>query len=151
MKVEEFLRTQKIPYTKTHHPEAFTAQEVAATAHIPGKMMVKVVVIKAGDKYALAACPATHRIDLDRLSEELGKKTRLANEGEMEEALKDVDLGAEPPFGVVYGLDTYADKSLAANSEIVFQAGTHTDTIKMSYADFERAAKPIMGEFAEHL
>jgi len=151
MKIEEFLRKEKIPYTKTHHPEAFTAQEVAATAHVPGRMMVKVVVVKAGADYCLAVCPATHRVNLDHLSEVVGKAVRLANEGEMEEVLKDVDVGAEPPLGAIFGLKTYVDKSLAQNQEIVFQAGTHTDTIRISYADFEKIAKPTAGSFADHL
>jgi len=151
MKVEEFLRNQKIPYTKNHHPEAFTAQEVAAVSHVPGARMVKVVVVKAGDKYALAVCPASHRVKLDLLSKVVGKTARLANEGQMEEIFGDTELGAEPPFGAMYGLETYVDRSLAENEQIVFQAGTHSDTIAVSYADFDRVAKPTAGDFAEHL
>ncbi len=151
MTIEEFLRKQKIPYSKTHHPEAFTAQEVAARAHVPGDQLAKVVVVKSGEKYALAVCPATHRVDLKKLSKTVGADVRLANEGEMEGLFADTQLGAEPPFGNLYDLPTYVDKSLAANKEIVFQAGTHEDTIKMSYADYKKAAGPKEGEFTAHV
>lgn len=151
MTIEKFLRKEKIAYSKTHHPEAFTAQEVAARAHVPGDQLAKVVVVKSGEKYALAVCPATHRVDLKKLSKVVGGDARLANEGEMEGLFADTQLGAEPPFGNLYDLATYVDQSLAANEEIVFQAGTHEDTIKMSYADYKKAAEPTEGEFTTHV
>ena len=151
MNVEEFLRKNKVKYNKLHHPEAFTAQETAAAAHVPGKMLAKAVVVRVGDTYALAVCPASHRVDLKRLSELAGSKVRLANEGEMEEGFADTPLGAEPPFGNLYGLETYVDESLAENDEIAFHAGSHTDLLRISYADFEKLVKPKKGGFASHL
>lgn len=151
MTIEEFLRKQKIAYSKTHHPEAFTAQEVAARAHVPGDRLAKVVVVKAGDAYALAVCPATYRVDLKKLSKVIGSEARLANEGEMENLFEGVQLGAEPPFGNLYDLPTYVDKSLAAGKELVFQAGTHEDTIAMAYGDYKKAVKPTEAEFATHV
>jgi len=151
VKVEEFLRSEKIPYTKRHHPEAFTAQEVAAVSHVPGARLLKAVVVKAGDEFALAVCSASQRVDLDRLSKLIGKTARLANEGEMDGVFKDVETGAEPPIGALYNLATYVDSSVAANDKVDFQAGTHTDTIEVSYADFKKAVKPVVGEFAQHL
>lgn len=151
MKIEEFLRSRKVPYTKRHHPEAFTAQEVAAVTHVPGGKMLKAVVIRAGDEYALAVCPASARISIDALSKIAGQSVRLANEGEMEGIFSDTDLGAEAPIGSLYGLMTYADDSLSQNKEVVFQAGSHTDVIEISYADFVNVAKPVTGRFAEHI
>jgi len=151
MKVEEFLRSKKIPYTKRHHPEAFTAQEIAAVSHVPGLRLLKAVVVKAKTDFALAVCPASYRVDLDKVSKLAGGSVRLANEGEMEAIFKDVELGAEAPIGALYGLKTFVDKSVAANEQVVFQAGTHADTVEISYADFSRAADPVVGEFAEHL
>ncbi|MCD6404885.1 MAG: YbaK/EbsC family protein [Planctomycetes bacterium] len=151
MRIEDYLRQEKIPYTKTHHPEAFTAQEVAATSHVPGGQLAKVVVIKAGDAYAVAICPATHVVDVEKLSKIAGGKVRLANEGEMEGLFPDVQLGAESPFGNLYGLTTYVDESLSVNEEIVFQANTHEDTIKISYMDYEKTVKPTVADFARHV
>jgi Ala-tRNA(Pro) deacylase len=149
MKIEELLSSKHVPFSRIHHPEAFTSQEEAAAAHVAGDKLAKVVVVRAGDKYALAVCPATYRVDLSRLSEAVGAPVRLANESEMQGLFKDAELGAEPPFGDLYGLDTWVDGSLADQDEIVFDAGTHTDFIRMSYADFERIAKHKVARFAE--
>jgi len=151
MKVEEFLRKEKIPYTKIHHPEVYTAQEVAATAHVPGREMAKVVVVKAADEFALAVCPADRQIDMKKLSKLADRKVRLANEGEMEDLFPDAELGAEAPFGSLYGMKTYVDSSLAENDEIAFEAGTHTDVVRIAYKDFEKAAEPEKGSFTTHV
>lgn len=151
MTVEEFLKKQKVPYVKRHHPEAFTAQEVAAASHVPGARMLKAVVVRAGDGYALAVCPATHKVNTVRLEKLVGRPVRIANEGEMEEVLADTEIGAEAPIGNLYGIATYADKSVAESGEIVFQAGSHTDVLEMSYSDFAKVAQPVTGQFAEHI
>ena len=151
MKVEDFLKQANVAFKKVRHGEAFTAQEVAARAHVPGDRLAKVVVVRAGEDYALAVCSATRVIDLDMLSKVIGEKVRLANEGEMEEILSDTELGAEAPFGSLYGLPTYVDESLSHNDSIVFQAGTHEDTIEASFADYRRAAKPMMADFTRHV
>lgn len=151
MKIEDFLVQEKIPYTKRHHPEAFTAQEIAAKAHVPGGQLAKAVVIKAGEKYVMAVCPAEHRVDMETLSKLVGSEATLANEGEMEGLFAETELGAEPPFGKLYGLETYIDTSLSENDEIVFQAGTHKDTIRISYADYEKACGGTVASFARHV
>lgn len=151
MKVEELLSGKHVQFSRIHHPEAFTSQEEAAAGHVPGDRLAKVVVVRAADRYALAVCPATHRVDLGRLSDALGSPVRLANESEMEGIFKDAELGAEPPFGNMYGVETWVDRLLAEQDEIVFDAGTHTDFIRMSYADFEQIAKPRVAEFAERM
>jgi len=151
MEIEEFLRQAKIPYEKKHHPAAYTAQEVAASAHVPGDMLAKTVVVRVGDGYALAVCPATHLVDLKKLSRVVGAEVRLANEGEMESLFEDAELGAAPPFGNLYGLATYVDESLSQCKHIVFQAGTHEDTIKVSYEDYKKAVEPEIADFTSHV
>lgn len=151
MKVEELLTEAHVPFEKKHHAEAFTAQEVAARAHVSGDLLAKVVVVRAGGDYALAVCPATHVVDLEMLSATIGEKARLANEGEMEDIFSDAQLGAEPPFGSLYGMPTYVDESLARHERIVFQAGTHEDTIEMSFADYRKLARPVVGSFTHHV
>ena len=120
-------------------------------SHVPGDRMIKAVVVRVGEDYALAVCPATYRVDVDRLAEMTGKRVQLANEGQMEELFIDAELGAEAPIGKMYNLATYVDKSVCANDAVVFQAGTHMDTIEVPYRDFARAAEPKVGEFAEHI
>lgn len=150
-RLEQLLRSEKVSYSRSHHPEAYTAQEVAAMAHVPGREMVKAVIVKAGADYVMTVLPATHRIDVENLSQVLNSPIRLATEGEMQEILGDITVGAEPPIGSLFGLPTYVDKSVTRDDYIVMQAGTHTDTIRMSYKDYERVAKPTVAEFAEPL
>ena len=150
-RLEAYLRDNRVAFHLQHHPLAYTAQEVAASEHIPGKFLAKVVMVVADGKSALLALPATHRIDLDEARHVLGTQSvRLADENELAKAMPDCDVGAIPPFGNLYGLSVYVDKSLAEDKTIIFQAGTHTDTISVKYADFERLVRPTIARFARH-
>ena len=150
-RLESFLRRNHVSYQVQHHPLAYTAQEVAASEHVPGKKLAKVVVATTDGSLYLLALPATHRVDLTEVERVVGRApVRLAREEEFAAALPDCEVGAMPPFGNLYGLPVYVDKALAEDDVIVFQAGTHTDTISMAYADFERLVKPTVGRFARH-
>lgn len=150
-KLEAYLRDSKVPFQVQHHPVAYTAQEIAASEHVPGKMLAKVVMVLADGKMVMLALPAPYRVDLAKASAILGaKEVRLAHEEEFAAAFPDCEVGAMPPFGNLYDLPVYVDKALAEDETIVFQAGTHTDTISMKYADFERLVRPTVAEFAYH-
>jgi Ala-tRNA(Pro) deacylase len=151
VKLIEFLDQNKVRYEVIHHPEAFTAQELAAIEHVKGKYHAKVVIVKADGEKLMAVLPADHRVDLEKLDKLTGKRTALATEAEFKALFPDCAVGTMPPFGNLYGVATYVDKSLAQDDFIVFEAGTHTDAIKMSYADFARLAKPTVAEFAVKL
>ena len=150
-RLESYLREDQVPFEAHHHPSAFTAQEVAASEHTPGKMVVKVVMVLADGELAMLAMPAPYQADLDRVAEVLGAtEVRLANEEEFAPAFPDCEVGAMPPFGNLYGLPVYVDEALAEDETIVVQAGTHTDTIRLRYADFERLVRPTVARFAYH-
>jgi len=152
MKVQDFLKQSGKPFKSMHHREVFTAQEVAAESHVRGDEMVKVVLVRGDGEYVVAALPATYRLDLDRLRELLGcRQVDLADEGDMRQLFDDADVGAMPPLGNLYGLRTVVDRHLAEDEEIVFQAGTHEDVIRMKYADFAEVVGPEVGDFAEHV
>jgi Ala-tRNA(Pro) deacylase len=143
IKLREFLENQKVSYRRDFHRTAYTAQEVAAEEHIPGKMMAKTVVLKADGRYLLAVLPASTFADLEKVKAATGaKEVRLASELEFTGLFPDCEVGAMPPFGHLYGVPVFADRSLAMDDEIVFNAGTHEDTIRMKYADFARLAQP---------
>lgn len=150
-KLIEFLNQNKVRYEILHHPEAFTAQELAAIEHVKGKHHAKVVIIKADSDKFMAVLPADHRVDLEKLDKTTGKRTTLATEAEFKALFPDCAVGTMPPFGILYGVATYVDKSLTQDDFIVFEAGTHTDAIKMSYADYARLAKPAVVDFAVKL
>ncbi len=147
-----YLKGNNVPFQSMKHHAAFTAQEVAAAQKVPGKQVAKVVIIKADGTMAMLVMPASHRIDFRKLNAILGgKEARLAEEEEFANLFPDCDTGAMPPFGNLYHVTVYVDKSLTEDPEIVFNAGTHTETLKVSYADYSRLANPIVADFAAHL
>jgi Ala-tRNA(Pro) deacylase len=150
-KLEAYLRDNKVPFQVQHHPVAYTAQEIAASEHIPGKMLSKVVMVVADGKLLMLALPAPYRVDLAKAGAVLrAEEVRLAREDEFAAAFPNCEVGAMPPFGNLYDLPVYVDKALAEDETIVVQAGTHTDTISLTYADFERLVSPTVAEFAQH-
>lgn len=148
-KIKAFLDENKIKYIVIQHSSAYTAQEIAATAHIPGKDLAKTVMIKVDGRMAMAVLPASYKVSFENLKEALGaKEVRLAYEQEFMDKFPDCDVGAMPPFGNLYGMEVYVEQSLAENEEIAFNACNHTELIKMSFADFERLVKPKRIKFS---
>ena len=151
-KLREFLDANKVPYSVHSHPTAYTAQEIAALSHVKGRALAKVVMVKAGADLAMLVLPADHRVDLSRVKAVLGvKDVRLAQEAEFSGVFPACEVGAMPPFGNLFGLPVYADRSLEKDEAIVFNAGTHTQTAKMAFRDYVRLVKPQMEDFAVHL
>ncbi|MBI3458254.1 MAG: YbaK/EbsC family protein [Candidatus Rokubacteria bacterium] len=151
-KLREFLEANKVPHSVHSHPEAYTAQETAALQHVKGRQLAKVVMVKAGAGFAMAVLPADHRVNLDKLKAVLGvAEVRLAQEAEFRDLFPGCEVGAMPPFGNLYGVPVYADRSLEKDEEIVFNAGTHTLTAKMAFRDYRALVKPVMADFAIHL
>ncbi|HEX7077608.1 MAG TPA: YbaK/EbsC family protein [Candidatus Eisenbacteria bacterium] len=150
-RILNLLEKNNVPYELLRHPPAFTAQELAAMEHVPGRDHVKVVVVRADGEILLAVVPSNYRIDLAKLSRITGKPTELVSEDEFDRLFPDCSRGAMPPFGRLYDLATYVDRSLAQEERIVFEAGTHTDAVRMTYEDFARLAKPRVEVFAEKL
>ena len=149
-KIKEFLDEHNIKYTIIKHSSAFTAQEIAASAHISGKELAKTVMIKFDGKMAMAVLPASYKISFDDLKEVLGvEKVRLAYEQEFMDKFPDCEVGAMPPFGNLYGMEVYVAESLADDEEIAFNACSHTELIRMNYKDFEELVKPKRMKFSE--
>ncbi len=148
IKLAEFLDKQGVAYERIQHPEAFTAQELTALEHVKGRHHAKVVMVKAEGPMMMAVLPADHRLDLGKFANLLGKRCALASEEEFASLFPDCDRGAMPPFGNLYNVPTFVDRSLTNSGFIVFEAGTHTDAIRMKYPDYERLARPTVGEFA---
>ena len=149
-KVKEFLDSNDIKYLSIEHSPAFTAQEIAASAHIPGKELAKTVMVKIDGNMAMAVLPASYKVDLDLLKEAAGaSEVELASEGEFEGLFPECAPGAMPPFGNLYGMEVYASESLAEVDEIAFSAGAHTEFIRLAYDDFERLARPTVIRFSE--
>lgn len=148
-RLEDYLREQHVPYELQQHPIAFTAQDVAAREHLPGKMVAKVVMVFVDNQMVMLVLPASYRVNLARVRQILdAEDIRLADEVELGMAFPDCDVGAMPPFGNLYQLPVYVDQSLAEDAAIVFPVGTHTETMRLAYADFALLVRPIVAAFA---
>jgi len=151
-KLKNFLDEKKIKYVTITHSLAYTAQEIAASAHLPGKGFAKTVLIKVKGKLAIAVLPASYKIDFDLLKKSLKTEdVRLANEQEFKDKFPGCEVGAMPPFGNLYGLDTFVAATLVEDEEFAFNAGTHTEIIRMEYHDFEKLVNPIILRFSSKL
>ncbi|MBI3995572.1 MAG: YbaK/EbsC family protein [Nitrospirae bacterium] len=151
-RLKALLRNEKAPFRVIPHSEAFTSPELAASIHATGRRVAKVVMVKADERYVMAVLPSHLHLDLDRLAPLLGtRRVALATEAEIGKLFPDCELGAMPPFGSLYGLRVFLDRSLTREPEIYFQAGTHHEVIEMAYEDFERLVRPEVGDFARSL
>jgi Ala-tRNA(Pro) deacylase len=151
-KVREFLDSKKIKYVKIVHSMAYTAQEIAAASHIPGNELAKTVVVKLDGKMAMAVLPASYKVDFDLLKKASGaKKVELAGETEFKDMFPECEVGAMPPFGNLYGMPVFVAASLAEDEEIAFNAGSHTELIKLKYKDFDDLVQPTQLTFSEHV
>jgi Ala-tRNA(Pro) deacylase len=141
--IREYLDENHINYSIIQHTPAYTAPEVAANCHIPGKYVAKVVIVKIDGKFAMVIEPAHQKVNLKSLRELTGSnQVELANEYEFRDYFPDCELGAMPPFGNLYDMDVYVAESLTMDDQIAFNACNHSELIKMSYHDFEKLVHP---------
>ncbi len=145
----ELLKREGVEFEHSTHPEVYTTPEVAAVEHERGHCVIKTVVLKADGDFVLAGVPAALKVAPEALAKLMGaEEVVIGDENEFAELFPDCEVGAMPPFGSLYDLPLWLDQRLTACDHVVFNAGTHSDTIKMSFADFERLASPQVGEFA---
>jgi len=147
--VREFLDRERVAYQVVAHEKAFTAQGVAATLHVSGWTFAKTVILKTKDgRLVMAVLAGPHNVNLKAARAVVGSEVDLAPEAEFAPKFPGCELGAEPPLGNLYGLPVYVDEALSKDPEIVFNAGTHTEAIRMTYADYERLVRPVVGRLA---
>jgi Ala-tRNA(Pro) deacylase len=147
--LEQYLRERQVAYQIQHHPQAFTAQQIAECEHISGKKVAKSVVVNADNRTVLCVLSAAQRVDLDRIRSILGaQNVSLTREDEFQNIFPGCEVGSEPPFGNLYNIPVYVERSLTTQETIVFPIGTHTETMSLKYADFERLVQPTVADFA---
>lgn len=151
-KLKNYLEQEKVGFEVLPHPLVYTASETAGTQHIPGKQMVKVVIVKSGETFLMCLLTAVQFVDFDKVGACTGlPELQLAKEQEIVKIFPDYPLGAEPPFGHLYGLKVIMDRQVETNHDITFNAGTHTDIIKMKLKDFLVLEKPTIGDIGVHI
>jgi Ala-tRNA(Pro) deacylase len=142
-RLKEFLDKEHVKYVTINHSPAFTAQEIAATAHIPGKELAKTVVVKIDGEMAMMVTAANEQVKLNSLKESLGANAvDLASEYEFKDAFPDCETGAMPPFGNLYGMKVFVSQALREDDQIAFNAGSHSELIRLPYTEFERLVEP---------
>ena len=147
-KLKNFLDEHETKYVVISHSPAYTAQGIAASAHISGKEVAKTVIIKVDGKLIMAVLPASSKVDLNHFKNITGaSNVELAKEEEFRDVFPDCELGAMPPFGNLYDLDVLAAESLTKDEEIAFNAGSHKELIKMAYKDYGQLVKPCVLKF----
>jgi Ala-tRNA(Pro) deacylase len=148
--IYEFLREAHVAYTVVPHRSAFTAQEGAAATHVQRRDWAKVVLCLVDGKPIQAVLPAPLTVNLTRLRDLAGgSEIRFAQEDEIRRPVSECEPGVMPSFGSRYGKSVFVDVALAAELEIVFDAGLHPEAIRMRWADFAASVRPIVGKFAE--
>src|SRR5262245_5691640 len=147
--LREFLDYHLVKYVVIQHSPAYTMQEVASKTHIPGKELAKTVILEIDGRLAMAVLPASQKVDLEQLREAVGgQRLTLARENVFRDRFPECEPGAMPPFGNLYDMDVYVADSLAEDEEIAFNAGSHTQLLRLSYQDFERLVQPRVLHFA---
>jgi Ala-tRNA(Pro) deacylase len=152
MKVQEYLHDRRVQFDVLQHEDTFDSQHLAEAVHVSGRQVAKTVLLRMdhGYKYAVAILPATHLIDLEAVSRLLGgARVELATEYEIGQRCPDCEMGVLPPFGSIYGLETVLDESLRHAEQIVFEANTHQEAIRMAGEDFVKVESPLVGGFAQ--
>lgn len=149
MNLPSYLDDQGVNYRLSHHAETYTSQDLAQCEHISGRRVVKPVLVKADGQFVLCALPASYKVDLMELRDQLcAKEVYLADESQLQQCFPDCQLGAAPPIGRIWGLPTLMDESLTAGNLVTFQAGTHDQAVTMTLAEYRRIAQPEMAHFA---
>ena len=152
MNVQSYLDEMGVAYRISHHAHAYTAQDLASVEHVPGRQVIKPVIVTADGQFVMCALPASHRIDLEALKVQLdARDVHLADERKLADLFPDCELGAEPPIGRLYNMPTLMDESVVADAHVMFQAGTHENAITMTLAEYRRIAQPEMAYFGKHV
>jgi len=151
-RLKEYLEKNQVSFEVGYHQRVYTAQEIAAAEHVRGRELAKVVMVKADGKMVMLVLPASFRVDMEKLKGILkSKKVEKAKEEEFQDLFADCEVGAMPPFGNLYNLDVWVDQVLTEDKDIVFNAGSHVETLKIKYSDYARLVNPKVGQFSVHL
>jgi Ala-tRNA(Pro) deacylase len=148
-RLREFLEENDVKFVVLSHSPAFTAQEIAASAHIPGKELAKTVMVKLDGEMAMAVLPATDRVSPSRLREVTGaREVELASEDEFADLFPNCEVGAMPPFGNLWDIQVFVDQHLREDEQIAFNAGSHTELVRLPYSEYERLVQPTVTTLA---
>jgi Ala-tRNA(Pro) deacylase len=146
MKVSNNLADLGIAYEVLTHPHTLSSSESAQASHVPGSRLAKSVILEDDDGYVMVVVPSDRNVDLGELHRQMNRSLGLATESELGGLFVDCEIGALPPIGPAYGIETLVDDAIAEQSEIYFEAGDHEQLIHVSHEGFHA----LMGEGIRH-
>lgn len=142
-KIQPYLEENKVEFELLRHRPDFTAPETAQDTHTPGREFAKSVLMRIDGEFVLVVLPANQRVDVQKLEHALGARSvQLADEDDLRRLFPDSEVGAEPPFGNLYGVPVYLDPTFEGHEHVTFNAGRHDEAIRMRYRDFVRLVHP---------
>ncbi len=150
--LKQYLEHCNIDYDVVRHKPTSNSMDTAAVAHVPGDRLIKSVILKDDTGFLMAVLPSTYHVKLGALDRQLRRHLGLVTEDELGELFSDCELGAIPPVGNAYHVDTIIDKRVMDHSDIYFEAGDHTQLIRMNSESFKRLmVDATQGEFTQHI
>ncbi|KKR79282.1 MAG: Aspartyl-tRNA synthetase [Microgenomates group bacterium GW2011_GWB1_40_9] len=147
--ITTLLDESHIIYKTYQHEAVFTSQDAAKVRNTNMHQGAKALIMYADGNPIMVVVPGDMKVDTKGFKELYQvRDLRMATSEEVEQVTC-VLIGAVPPFGNIFQIPLYVDQRLRENEEIVFNAGEHTKSIQMKETDFEKVAKPIVGEFTK--
>ena len=147
MNVQNYLSGKQVEFEVLSHNATYDAQRMSQAVHMSGHHVAKTVLLKTPAGFAIAVLPAANSVDLRLAAEALKvSTTELATEKELARHCPDCELGALPPFGSQYHMQTVVDERLAEDADIVFEGNSHNESIRMSFGDFSNLENPIYAQ-----
>jgi len=151
-KLKQYLDDQNVKYVSVNHSRAYTAQEIAESAHVSGNDFAKVVMLNADEKMIMAVLPAPDKVELKLLRQVLGARNVIfADENDFQDHFPGCEVGAMPPFGNLYGIRVILAKTLCNSATINFNSGVHTEIIQMDYDNYIKLVSPEIMDFTRHI
>ncbi len=148
-RLQNLFDEQQVRYETLTHEPTYTAYRLAARAHAPAQEVAKIVIVAINGRLAMVVLPASEMLDLDKLKTFCGAHdVRIASEDDYKIAFPDCELGAMPPFGNLYDMHVFVAETLRDDEQIIFNAGTHTELMRVSYCDYEKLVQPSVASIS---
>ena len=147
-RITRYLNAQGIRFDRIEHPRAVSAQKLAQALHASGHQVAKTVVVRVDGRPWLAVLAASEVVEPILLGAALGARhVELADESSLAEMFPDCELGAEPPFGHLYGMPVIIDAPLDRQERLIVRAGSHEEALVVSTKDLFRLERPVVASF----
>ncbi|HOW83756.1 MAG TPA: YbaK/EbsC family protein [Spirochaetota bacterium] len=142
-RIKRFLDENHVTYEFISHPREFSSTRTCQAAHVHGNEFAKTVILKMDGRLVMCVVTANQMVFPGYMKNFFNAKNiEIASESDFKNAFPDCEVGAMPPFGNLYGVDEFISMDLTRDEYIAFNAGSHTELIRMKFSDFEKLVHP---------